>query len=168
MVLAIGIATSGCVGSAAARQARAEAARVEANLATFDDLDFNVFSNQKWSEFHRSHAQDVVVHWPDGRTTRGLDVHIADLETMFVWAPDTRIEEHPVRIGQGEWTAVIGIMKGTFTQPMPIGDALILPTGKAFELQMVTVGHWNSQGVMDEEYLFWDNLEFMRQIGVLE
>ena len=37
-------------------------------------------------------------------------------------APDTRIETHPVRFGQGEWTGVIGVIEGTFTEPMPIGD----------------------------------------------
>ena len=31
---------------------------------------------------------------------------------------------------------------------------------------MATFGHWNDQGVMDEEYLFRDNQEFMKQIGL--
>jgi hypothetical protein len=30
---------------------------------------------------------------------------------------------------------------------------------------MATIGHWKG-GVMDEEYLFWDNQEFMKQIGI--
>ena len=30
---------------------------------------------------------------------------------------------------------------------------------------MSTVGHW-ANGVMGEEYLFWDNAAFMTQIGV--
>jgi len=40
------------------------------------------------------------------------------------------------------------------------------PTGNAFHIRMVTVGHWNADGLMDEEYLFWDNAEFMRQLGL--
>ena len=86
------------------------------NLANFDDLDYNVFSGQKWDELHCSHADDVTVHWPDGHSTKGFDKHIEDMKAMFVWAPDTRIKEHPVKLGQGEWTAVIGYMEGTFTQ----------------------------------------------------
>jgi hypothetical protein len=31
---------------------------------------------------------------------------------------------------------------------------------------MATLGHWNKQGVMSEEYLFWDNATLMKQIGV--
>ena len=38
--------------------------RVAKNIATFDDLDFNVFSHQKWDEFSKSHSKDIVVHWP--------------------------------------------------------------------------------------------------------
>jgi hypothetical protein len=142
-------------------------ALVKQHLDIFDDLDYNVFSGQKWAELHRSHSQDVLVHWPDGRTTKGIEKHIEDLKAMFVYAPDTRIKIHEVKLGQGEWTAVIGIMEGTFRQPMPIGDGkTIPPTGKPYKIQMATIGRWNKAGVMDEEYLFWDNMTFMNQIGL--
>jgi len=139
----------------------------QSNLANFDDLDYNVFSNQRWTELHKSHSQDVIVHWPDGHTTTGINKHIEDLSAMFVWAPDTRIKVHPVKVAQGEWTAVIGEMEGTFTQPMPLPDGTsIAPTGKAYKFRMATFSHWTEDGPMDEEYLFWDNQEFMRQIGL--
>jgi hypothetical protein len=142
-------------------------ALVKQHIATFDDLDYNVFTNQKWTELHKSHTQDVRVHWPDGHTTQGLDKHIEDLKAMFVYAPDTRIKEHTVKLGQGEWTAVIGVMEGTFTQPMPIGEGKTLaPTGKAFKINMATIGHWTKAGNMDEEYLFWDNATYMNQLGL--
>ena len=38
--------------------------------------------------------------------------------------------------------------------------------GKAYKIRMATIGHWNSDGVMDAEYLFWDNQEFMKEIGL--
>ena len=41
----------------------------------------------------------------------------------------------------------------------------IQPTGKAYRIPMATIGHWNKQGIMFEEFLFWDNGEFMKQIG---
>lgn len=94
--------------------------------------------------------------------------HIEDLKAMFVYAPDTRIKTHPVKIASGEWTSVIGVMEGTFTQPMPIGDGkTIAPTGKAFKLMISTVGHWNN-GVMTEEYLVVDNQAFMKQVGLAQ
>jgi len=140
----------------------------KANLENFDDLDFNVYSGQKWDELGRSHHRDIVVHWPDGRTTKGIETHIEDLKGMFVFAPDTRIKEHPIKIADGDWTAVTGIMEGTFTKPMPAGEGkTIAPTGKPFKLTMATIGLWKD-GVMIEEWLFWDNLSFMRQIGLAE
>jgi len=155
------------VVSARAQQRAAKVSTVEQHLATFDDLDFNVFTHQKWDELKKSHSKDIIVHWPDGHETKGIEKHIADLKAMFVYAPDTRILVHPVKFGSGEWTSVIGVMEGTFTAPMPVKNGKpIPPTGKAFKLTMNTVGRWNAQGTMDEEYLFWDNQTYMQQIGL--
>ncbi len=139
---------------------------VERNLQTFDVLDFDVFSNQKWDRLHESHAGDIVVTWPDGHETKGIDVHIADLKALFVWGPDIEIKEHPIRFGSGSWTAVTGVMTGTFSRPMPTPDGgTIAPTGKRFAIAMATIGHWVN-GRMDHEWLFWDNQEFYKQIGL--
>jgi predicted ester cyclase len=141
---------------------------VAKHLKTFDELDYDVFSNQKWDRLSESHADDIVVTWPDGHETKGIAKHIEDLKAMFVYAPDTSIKEHPIRFGSGEWTCVTGVMTGTFSKPMPIGDGkTIPPTGKSFKLAMATIGHWKD-GKMDHEWLFWDNREFMRQIGLAQ
>jgi hypothetical protein len=141
------------------------------NLANFDDLDFRVYTGQQWQDLHKSHSKDVLVHWPDGHTTKGIEKHIEDLKVMFTFAPDNRIKEHPVRFGtaDGEWTAVTGWLEGTFTKPMALPDGKsIPPTGKAYRIPMATLGHWGKDGIMFEEYLFWDNAEFMKQIGLAQ
>ena len=136
------------------------------NLATFDTLDYTVFSNQQWTRLHESHANDIKVNWPDGHFTSGIERHISDLKAMFVYAPNTSIKQHPVRFGSGNMTCVTGVMTGTFSAPMPIGvGKFIQPTGKSFLLPMCTVGIWKN-GVMIEEYLFWDNQSYMNQIGL--
>ena len=136
------------------------------NLAQFDDLDFRVFSQAKWDEFSKSHAPDIVVHWPDGHTTEGLERHIQDMDWMFSYAPDTTIKAHPIKLADGEWTAVVGVLEQTFTQPMKLPDGrTVQPTGKHVSLQMATVSHWKD-GKMDEEYLFWDNEAFNKQLGI--
>jgi len=135
-------------------------------LQKFDTLDYTVFSNQQWVRLHESHAKDIKVNWPDGHFTIGIERHIADLKYMFVYAPDTKIKTHPIRFGSGNMTCVTGVMTGTFTLPMPIGDGkFIQPTGKSFSLPMCTVGIWKD-GAMIEEYLFWDNQSYMNQIGL--
>jgi len=141
-------------------------AEISKNLQTFDTLDFTVFSNQQWIRLHESHAKDIKVNWPDGHFTLGIDRHIADLKAMFVYAPNTKIKIHPVRFGSGNMTCVTGVMTGTFTVPMPIGEGkFIQPTGKSFSLPMCTVGIWKN-GIMIEEYLFWDNQTYMNQLGL--
>ena len=140
---------------------------IEKNLATFDTLDYTVFSNQEWTRLHESHAKDIKVFWPDGHMTQGIEVHIEDLKALFVYAPDTRIKVHPIRFGSGNMTAVTGVFEGTFTKPMPIGGGkFIQPTGKAFKMPMCTVGIWGPDGIMTEEHLFWDNQIYMKQIGL--
>jgi hypothetical protein len=136
------------------------------NLVTFDTLDYTVFTNQQWTRLHESHSKDIKVNWPDGHFTTGIERHIADLKAMFVYAPNTSIKEHPIRFGSNNMTCVIGVMTGTFTAPMPIGNGkFIKSTGKSFKLPMCTVGIWKD-GVMIEEYLFWDNQSYMNQIGL--
>ncbi len=141
-------------------------ADVASRLKTFDTLDYDVFSNQKWDRLKESHAPNVKVVWPDGHFTSGIDKHIEDLKGLFVHAPDTRIKEHPIAFGKGDLTVVEGVFEGTFTKPMPDGKGgFIQPTGKAFKMPMATIGIWKD-GVMIEEHLFWDNQTYAKQIGL--
>lgn len=136
------------------------------NLKTFDNLDYIVFSNQQWDKFHESHAENIIVHYPDGSKTLGIQDHIEKLKPTFSFMPDLKIIEHPIRIadGKGQWTSVIGKMTGTFTQPMDLGNGTILePTGNKINLNMSTVARWEN-GKMVEEYLFYDNQAFMQQL----
>lgn len=162
------VVAAGCAKPAKLTQYEEAERLAQTHIATFDTLDYTVFTYQQWTRLHESHSQDVTVHWPDGHETKGIEKHIEDLKAMFVYAPDTRITVHSVKLGSGEWTSVIGIMEGTFTLPMPgPGGKPIPPTGKAFKISMCTVGHWKN-GVMDEEYLFWDNLTYLKQLGIMK
>ncbi len=165
VLLLVALAGTGLAGSGTAAAGQQKDLVAE-HLKTFDELDYDVFSNQKWDRLSESHADDIVVTWPDGHETKGIAKHIEDLKAMFVYAPDTNISVHPIKFGSGDWTCVTGVMTGTFSRPMPTGDGkTIPPTGKKFKLTMVTIGHWKD-GKMDHEWLFWDNAEFMRQIGL--
>ena len=147
---------------------KADDSIAEKRLAIFDTLDYELYSNQKWDKFNESHSDNIKVYYPDGTVTEGLyPQHIDMLTPMFVFAPDTKIKTHPIRFGQGDWTCVVGEMEGTFSQPMPIGNGkTIPPTNKKFKLSMTTIGHWGADNKMIEEYLFWDNQSFMKQIGL--
>jgi hypothetical protein len=64
--LAISLAASCCPTASVTKQHDEAMKLVATHLANFDDLDYNVFTNQKWTELHRSHSHDILVHWPDG------------------------------------------------------------------------------------------------------
>ena len=148
------------------KKVRDERAVIETDLTRFDSLDFDVYSHAKWELLGVSHDENIVVTYPDGHQTTDIKAHIEELKPMFVFAPDTRIVEHPVKFGSGDWTCVTGFILGTFSKPMPIGKGkTIAPTGKTFKLPMCTVGHWKN-GKMIAENLFWDNQSFMKQIGL--
>jgi len=172
-LIAAGCTSSASKGSDTATSAENAASlndsskMIAQNLMKFDTLDFDVFSNQRWERLKESHAPDIVVSWPDGHDTHGIEKHIEDLKAMFVHMPDLKITEHPIRIANGSWTAVTGHMTGTFTKPMPIGNGkTIQPTGKKLDMSMATIGHWTSAGVMDHEWLYWDNATYMKQLGI--
>lgn len=161
------VAALGYVETADA-QAKGKKDIVTTRLEKFDELDYEAFSKQNWDLFHKTHTDDVVVVWPDGHETKGFDKHIEDMKYMFSYAPDTKITAHPVKVASGEWTAVIGVMSGTFSKPMVTADGkTIQPTGKKFKLQMATFAHWKGDK-FDKEILIWDNQTFMKQIGLAQ
>lgn len=139
---------------------------VASNLARFDELDFEAFSKQNWKLFNEIHSQNVLVIWPDGGQTKGIDQHNKDIMAMFDYAPDTRVISHPIKFGSGQWTAATGIVEGTFTQPMALPDGSVIPpTGKSFKVTMSTIARWEN-GKIVEEHLFWDNAEILKQMGI--
>src|SRR5689334_13156047 len=91
---------------------------IDQRLAHLEALDFYVLAHRDWSRLSQSHAKNVVVHWPDGRRSKGLDRHIQDLKALFVHAPDIRVRSHPVMFSSRDWTCFIAEMEGTFTRPM--------------------------------------------------
>jgi ketosteroid isomerase-like protein len=141
---------------------------VAQNLDRFDALEFIVFNHQEWDRIAESYAKDVVVTWPDGHQTIGIDQHIQDLKFIFSFAPDTSIKTHPIRFGSGDWTSVTGVIIGTFSQPMVMPDGRVIsPTGHTFKMPMATIAQWKD-GKIVAKSLFWDNEEFKRQLGVVK
>ena len=66
---------------------------------------------------------------------------------------------------KGDTVLVEFWLTGTHSGPLTLGGRTIQPTGKSYSIPMCTVGHWKN-GVMAEEWLYWDNAAFMRQIGI--
>lgn len=144
----------------------ARTAQEQRNIELFDIADFELFSKQDWPRFSTSHTEDVYVVMPDGREVHGMKAHMSDMVDLFKSFPDMTIEEHPIKVAEGDWTAVVGIISGTFTKPMVLADGTTIPpTGKKARMKMATFARWKN-GQIAEEILFWDRAEWMRQLGV--
>jgi predicted ester cyclase len=168
---AFALITAGIIATGAtvaiADEPMSEKEQVQANLERFDQLDFDAYSHrQDMKLFAEIHCPDVKVVFPDGRTTHGIEQHLKDIEGLFNGTPDSRVTAHPIAFGAGDWTVATGVLEATFSEPMqlPNGNS-IPPTGNKVKLNMATIARWNN-GCIAEEHLFWDNAEYMKQLGL--
>jgi ketosteroid isomerase-like protein len=144
---------------------RADPTTVERNLATFDRLDFGAWNGRDFDLFGNLHAEDVRVVYPDGTETRGIQAHEAWAKAFFA-AFDSRIPDHPIKVGQGDWTSVVGDMTVTFARPLRApGGGTVPPTHRTWTGRMCTVARWKD-GRIVEEHLFWDNLALREALGL--
>ena len=134
-------------------------------MQTLDDAwnakDMDVFSNR--------HRENVVVRWPGQSPTNGNAAHRTEALDFFRAFPDQHIDNRPYKtlFASGDWTCSIAHFTGTFSGPMKGPDGKdIPPTGKSFDVDFCTVAHWDSDGKIIEENLFYDLVTFMKQIGL--
>lgn len=148
----------------AASQGPSESA-VENHLATFDHLDFDSWNKKDYDLFAEIHSDDVRVVYPDGSETHGYAAHEKWAKEFFA-AFDSTISQHPIRLGQGEWTSVVGEMSVTFARPLKTPEGkTIPPTRKTWTGRMCTVARWR-EGRIVEEHLFWDNAALAKAVGL--
>jgi hypothetical protein len=135
------------------------------NLATFDKLDFESWNKKDMPLFKEIHAEDVLVHYPDGTTTKGIKAHV-DWANGFFASFDASVTAHPIKVASGEWTSVVGDMTATMARPMKTPDGKTIPaTKKTWKGQMCTVAKWKD-GRIVEELLFWDSGAMMKGVGL--
>jgi hypothetical protein len=136
------------------------------NLDLFVEAEFAGFNDRNFELLAAGHAEDVRVQMPDGSIVNGREQHMQDLQDMLVWAPDMRVTKHLTKIAQDDWTAAVGVLTGTFSEPMPLPDGGSLPpTRKSLEIQVATFARWEN-GQIVEESLFWDGASFAAQLGL--
>jgi hypothetical protein len=148
---------------------KAKGDQVQANLKRFDQLDFDAYSQrQNMKLFREIHCPDVKVAFPDGRTTEGIEQHVSDIDGLFNGTPDSRISAHPIAFGSGEWTVTTGVMEAAFSELMKLPDGkTIAPTRRKVKMPMATIAKWRN-GCIAEEHLFWDNAEYLKQLGLTQ
>lgn len=136
------------------------------NIALYDQMDLEAFTQHDMKTIQAIHADDVLVYNPDGSLTEGMDKHKHEMQWLFDTFPDIAINQHPIKFGSDNWTAGMSVTTGTFTAPMKLQNGTVIqPTGKSFSIRIVTLVRWDN-GRIAEEYLFWDNADWNKQIGL--
>jgi ketosteroid isomerase-like protein len=140
----------------------------EDNLKLMKTLD-DAWNSQNWEVFRKRHSADTAVFWPgEPDPTRGRDAHQAESEAFFK-SIENKLANDPykVMIASGDWTCTIADWTGRMIGPWKGLDGKIhQPTNKRFSLEFCTVARWRN-GEIVEEKLFYDQVSFLRQIGVL-
>jgi predicted ester cyclase len=113
-----------------------------------------------------SRAGLVVNHPP----INGIDAHRNGREYFFKAFPDNYVENNPYKVffAQGEWTCSIAEFTGTHECPMMgLVGKMIPPTNKTFKVDFCTLAHWNNDGKIVEENVFYDQVGMMTKLGLM-
>jgi ketosteroid isomerase-like protein len=140
----------------------------ERNMQLMQTLD-DAWNAQDLATFGKRHRKEVVVHWPGKPPTNGIEAHEQEAIDFFKTFPDQHLVNRPYRVffASADWTCSVARFTGTMTGPMQGADGkMIQPTGKAFDVEFCTVAHWDKDGQIIEENLFYDLVTFMKQIGL--
>ncbi|MFI4972974.1 MAG: ester cyclase [Caulobacterales bacterium] len=138
------------------------------NLDRMKTLD-DSWNAQDWEVFRSRHSADTAVYWPgQPEPTRGREAHQAESEAFFK-SIENQLDNNPYKVmfASGDWTCTIARWTGRMVGPMRgLDGQMHAATNRPFELEFCTVARWKD-GEIVEEKLFYDQVGFLRQIGLL-
>jgi hypothetical protein len=148
-------------------QYRAAEELVNKNLALMRKADESM-NARDWDGFKEVHAHDVWVTSPDApKPQEGMEEHLTVVKAFTDAFPDHEIQlPYLATFGSGEWLAAVHRNGGTFSEPWVMPDGSVIPpTGKSYEMIMVTIGKGDGE-TLSEERIIYDMYSMARQIGL--
>jgi len=109
-------------------------------------------------------APEFVSHSPYGEGNR--DSWIATIAAYRAAMPDLVLTPQPV-IAEGDFVVSVILFEGTFANPLSMPDGTIPPSDQMVRFVMQSIHRFNHDGQSVEEWLTWDNLSLMTQLGAL-
>jgi steroid delta-isomerase-like uncharacterized protein len=80
--------------------------------------------------------------------------------------PDLEIKQTFV-MESGNHVVCEGIMSGTHNGPLASHEGEVPPTGRKVELKLVFILRLSPEGLVEEDRTYFDNAEFMSQLGLM-
>jgi uncharacterized protein (TIGR02246 family) len=150
---------------------RAQAAVEEQNMANMKKLAENVqkaWDNQDMNALVQLYAEDAVMYMPgEAEPIRGRKAIEENQATYLRAMPDMTVKFTTIVI-QGNYIAFEGIFMGTFTGPLASPEGDIPPTGRGVKAGFVFIAKVNADGFVEKDRTYFDNLDFMKQLGLIE
>ncbi|MCL4246812.1 MAG: nuclear transport factor 2 family protein [Anaerolineae bacterium] len=136
----------------------------ERNREAFLAIVNEAFNQGDVNVLRRLFAPEFSNHSPFGDNNR--DGAIATIEALRAAMPDLVLTPLVV-IAEGEYVAGDVLFEGTFENPLHLAQMVVQPTGEPVRYSMQSIHRFNQDGQSVEEWLTWDNLSFLSQLGAL-
>ena len=108
-------------------------------------------------------SEDFRFHGPEGDTDlNGLKATFAAMRVAF---SNFQVRREMI-IVQGDYVASRTSMTGMFTHPLSSPKGIIQPTGKPMTRNLINIFRFDAQGRLAEEWVQYDSVAFMRQLGL--
>lgn len=130
------------------------------NILSFVDAAYN---NGDVSVIGTLYADDFMYH-PGGFDRNFLLINILSLRAAI---PDLKVTPI-IAVSDSNWVALHMYIEGTFTNEMIIPDSVpIAPTNQAIQFVTNNVFHLNENGQVFEQWVTFDNLNYMSQLEMI-
>ena len=150
---------------------RAKAAIEAQNQADMEKLAEKVqevYDSRDMAAFAQLYAEDATLFMPgEPEPIQGREAIEKNQAAAFRAMPDMSVKFTLISIS-GKYIVFEGVSQGTFTGPLatPAGD--IPPTGKSASLRLACILKVNADGLVEEDRTYFDNLDFMKQLGLIQ
>ena len=148
---------------------------VEQNLRMVEAA-FEAINEQNWDHLWGLHVDNIVMSSPDlPEPVTGREAVQGRLQAWGEALPD--LSWRRIRgFGQGDWICVELVISGTHKGPLRqgldpwtlerTGDRVVPPTGNRIEIRGC-VGYKVDHGEIAESHIYYDQLDFMKQLGLV-
>jgi len=114
------------------------------------------------------YTQDaVMIQSNEPEPVRGHAALLKSYQGLLRAFPGMRVE-FPSIMFSGDTIISEGVCRGTFTGPMATPDGEVAPTGKSFKFPMVFLAKISPDGLIAEDRSYFDNLDFIKQLGLIK
>ncbi len=126
---------------------------------------FDAFNQGNLAYIETAFKADFAAHNPFGTLDRAGNA--ADLQRLRGALPDLT-QTATQLVTEGNWTAALYTIKGTFSgQYVNADGSSIPPTNQLLDLPAITFFRFDEQGLVAESFEVYDSLSFLTQLGLI-